>query len=34
MVAEYLEQELHFARMAAEATDLKLKESLQNQAAA
>jgi hypothetical protein len=34
MVAEYLEQALHFERMAAEATDPKLKESLKQQAAA
>jgi hypothetical protein len=32
MVAEYLEQAIQFARMAAEATDPKLKESLQKQA--
>jgi hypothetical protein len=34
MVAEYLEKVLHFERMAAEATDPKLKESLREQAAA
>jgi hypothetical protein len=34
LIAEYLEQEVHFERMAAEATDPKLKESLQKQAAA
>jgi hypothetical protein len=34
MVAEYLERVLQFERMAAEATDPALKESLQKQAAA
>ena len=34
LVSEYLEQVVHFARMAAEATDPKLKESLRQQAAA
>ena len=34
MVAEYLEEALKFDRMAAEATDPKLKQSLQSQAAA
>jgi hypothetical protein len=34
LVAEYLEQAVNFERMAAEATDPKLKESLQDQAAA
>lgn len=34
LVAEYLEQAVHFHRMAAEATDPKLKESLEKQAAA
>jgi hypothetical protein len=34
LVTEYLEQALQFDRMAAEATDPPLKESLQNQAAA
>ena len=32
LVAEYLEQVIHFERMAAEATDPKLKESLKQQA--
>ena len=34
LVAEYLEQAVRFNRMAAEATDPKLKESLEKQAAA
>jgi len=34
LVAEYLEQAAHFYRMAAEATDPKLKESLKKQATA
>jgi hypothetical protein len=34
MIAEYLERVLHFERMAAEATDPKLKESLTQQALA
>jgi hypothetical protein len=34
LVAEYLEQAFKFSRMAAEATDPKLKESLEKQAAA
>jgi hypothetical protein len=34
MIAEYLEHALQFERMAAEATDPKLKDSLENQAAA
>jgi hypothetical protein len=34
MVAEYLEQSLHFEQMAAEATDAALKESFKKQAAA
>jgi hypothetical protein len=34
LIAEYLEQSLHFERMAGEATDPKLKESFQKQAAA
>jgi hypothetical protein len=32
LVAEYLEQAVNFRRMAAEATDPKLKESLERQA--
>jgi hypothetical protein len=32
LVAEYLEQVIHFERMAAEATDPNLKESLKHQA--
>jgi hypothetical protein len=34
LVTEYLEQAVHFERMAAEATDPKLKESLTKQAEA
>jgi hypothetical protein len=34
LIAEYLEQALHFQRMAAEATDPTLKDSLEKQAAA
>ena len=34
MIAEYLEHALQFERMAAEATDPALKESLRKQAAA
>jgi len=34
LVAEYLEQVVNFERMAAEATDPKLKESLKKQAEA
>jgi hypothetical protein len=34
LVAEYLEQVIKFQRMAAEATDPKLKESLEQQASA
>ena len=34
LVAEYLEQAVKFERMASEATDTKLKESLQAQALA
>jgi hypothetical protein len=34
LVAEYLEEAIKFERMAAEASDSKLKELLQNQAAA
>jgi hypothetical protein len=34
LVTEYLEQALHFHRMAAEATDPTLKESLERQAIA
>jgi hypothetical protein len=32
LVAEYLEQAVHFHQMAAQATDPKLKESLEKQA--
>jgi hypothetical protein len=34
MIAEYLENALHFERMAAEATDLALKEALRKQSVA
>jgi hypothetical protein len=34
LVAEYLEQAIRFSRMAAEETDLKLKELLEKQALA
>jgi hypothetical protein len=34
LVSEYLEQAVHFQRMAAEATDPKLRESFEKQAAA
>jgi hypothetical protein len=34
MIAEYLEHALHFERMAAEASDSALKESLRKQAVA
>ena len=34
LVGEYLEEAIKFERMAAEATDLKLKEALESQATA
>jgi hypothetical protein len=34
LVAEYLQQSVHYERMAREATDPKLKEAFQSQAAA